>query len=111
KPSLAWRAENLSKRAQKKGAKFGDKTVKFAEDLGDDAAQAMKSWEKEAKKSFRKAELHAKRAAAQMSREAHKAKPYSRRRLTCLKTLCSPGLPPRRGGRSAQKSVYLPPSH
>ena len=75
KPSLGWRAENLSKRAQKKGTKFGEKTVKWAEELGDDAAETLKTFEKDAKKSFRRAESQAKRAVAQATKEAQKVAP------------------------------------
>lgn len=75
KPSLAWRAEHLAKRAQKKGAGFGEKTAKWAEDLGDDAVSTLKALEKDAKKSFRRAEQQAKKAASQAAKEAQKAKP------------------------------------
>ncbi|GAA4830244.1 DoxX family protein [Garicola koreensis] len=75
KPSLGWRAENLSKRAQKKGAKFGEKTSKWAEDLGDDAVDTLKAFEKDAKKSFRRAESEAKRAVAQVAKDAQKVTP------------------------------------
>lgn len=72
KPSLAWRAEHISKSAQKKGAKFGDKTKKWAENLGDDATGTLKAFEKEAKNSFRKAEQQAKKAASRAAKEAQK---------------------------------------
>lgn len=72
KPSLAWRAEHISKNAQKKGAQFGDKTKKWAENLGDDATGTLKAFEKEAKNSFRKAEQQAKKAASRAAKEAQK---------------------------------------
>lgn len=72
RPSLAWRAEHISKRAQKKGAKFGEKTMKWAEDLGDDATGTLKAWEKDARKAFRQAEKQAKKAASQAAKEAKK---------------------------------------
>ncbi|NDK32321.1 DoxX family protein [Nesterenkonia haasae] len=74
KPSLGWRAEHISKRAKKKGAKFGDKTRKWAEDLGDDATSALTAWEKDAKKNFKKAEKQAKKAVKSTTAEARKAK-------------------------------------
>ncbi|NLS10291.1 DoxX family protein [Nesterenkonia sp. MY13] len=74
KPSLSWRAEHISKRAMKKGNKFGEKTVKWAENLGDDAANTLKAWEKDAKKGFKKAEQQAKKAAKAAAKEAEKAK-------------------------------------
>ena len=75
KPSLAWRAEHLAKRAQKKGANFGEKTTKWAEDLGDDAANTLKAFEKDAKKSFQQAEQQARKAAGKAAKEAQKVKP------------------------------------
>lgn len=72
KPSLAWRAEHISKNAQKKGAKFADKTKKWAENMGDDATSTLKAFEKEATNSFRKAERQAKKAASQAAKEAQK---------------------------------------
>lgn len=74
KPSLSWRAEHISKQAKKKGTKFGEKTVKWAEDLGDDAASTLKAWEKDAKKSFKKAEKQAKKAVKAAASEAEKVK-------------------------------------
>lgn len=74
KPSLAWRAEHLSKRAQKKGVQFGAKSMKWAEDLGDDAADTFKSFERDAKKAFSRAESQAKKAASQAAKEAQKVK-------------------------------------
>ncbi|TLP94065.1 DoxX family protein [Nesterenkonia salmonea] len=74
KPSLGWRAEHISKRAKKKGAKFGDKTLKWAEDLGDDATSTLTAWEKDAKKNFKKAEKQAKKAVKSAAAEAQKAK-------------------------------------
>ena len=75
RPSLAWRAEHISKNAQKKGARFGDRTKKWAENLGDDASSTLKAFENDAKKSFRKAEQQAKKAASQAVKQAQKAKP------------------------------------
>lgn len=74
KPSLSWRAEHISKQAKKKGLKFGDKTVKWAEDLGSDAAGTLKSLEKNAKKSFTKAEKQARKSVKSAVKEAEKAK-------------------------------------
>ncbi|GAA4921838.1 DoxX family membrane protein [Nesterenkonia massiliensis] len=74
KPSLAWRAEHLAKDAKKKGTKFADKTVKYAEGLGDDASKTLKAYEKDAKKGFKKAEKEARKAVARASKEAQKAK-------------------------------------
>lgn len=74
KPSLTWRAEHISKQAKKKGTKFGQKTVKWAEDLGEDAAGQLKALEKDAKKGFKKAEKKAKKAVNQAAKEAEKAK-------------------------------------
>ncbi|GAA1805355.1 DoxX family membrane protein [Nesterenkonia flava] len=74
KPSLAWRADHLAKQSKKKGAKFGDKTLKWAEDLGDDATKTLRGFERDAKKSFKQAEKQAKKAVAQASKEAQKAK-------------------------------------
>lgn len=72
KPSLSWRAEHLSKQAQKKGAKFKDKTAKWADELGSDATSALKSLEKDAKKNFRKAERDAIRS---ITKGVEKVKP------------------------------------
>lgn len=74
RPSLSWRAEHISKQAKKKGAKFGEKTVKWAEDLGDDASSTLKAWERDAKKSFKQAEKQAKKAVKAAAAEAQKAK-------------------------------------
>lgn len=72
KPSLAWRAEHISKQSKKKGAKFRDKTLKWAEELGDDAAKAAKTLEKDAKKQFKRAERDAVRAVSKVARESKK---------------------------------------
>ena len=74
KPSLAWRAEHISKRAKKQGTKFGDKTLKWAQDLGDDATSTLSAWEKDAKKNFKKAEKQAKKAVKSASAQANRAK-------------------------------------
>ncbi|RJN33060.1 DoxX family protein [Nesterenkonia natronophila] len=74
KPSLAWRAEHISKRAKKQGTRFGDNTRKWAEDLGDDASKTLSTWEKDAKKSFKKAEKQARKAVRSATAEAKKAK-------------------------------------
>lgn len=74
KPSLSWRAEHISKQAKKKGTKFGEKTVKWAEDLGDDASSTLRAWERDAKKSFKKAEKQAKKAVKAAAAEAEKVK-------------------------------------
>lgn len=72
KPSLAWRAEHIAKQSKKKGAKFRDKTIKWAEDLGDDAVKTAKSLEKEAKKNFARAEKDAKKAITKAAKTAEK---------------------------------------
>lgn len=72
KPSLAWRAEHISKQAKKKGTKFGEKTLERAETLGEDALKVAKSLEKDARKSFQKAEKEAKKAVSQAAKEAKK---------------------------------------
>jgi uncharacterized membrane protein YphA (DoxX/SURF4 family) len=74
RPSLAWRAEHVSKRAKKQGTRFGDNTRKWAEHLGDDASKTLSSWEKDAKKSFKKAEKQARKAVRSATAEAKKAK-------------------------------------
>lgn len=74
KPSLAWRAEHLSKQAKKKGTKFGEKTMKRAEELGDDAAKAVRAYERDAKNAFQKAEKEAQKTAKAVARDAEKAK-------------------------------------
>ncbi|GFZ84139.1 DoxX family protein [Nesterenkonia alkaliphila] len=74
KPSLSWRAEHLSKQAKKKSTRFGEKTAKWAEDLGDDATKTLKAWEKDAKKNFQKAEKQAKKAVRAAAAEGQKAK-------------------------------------
>ncbi|TLP77379.1 DoxX family protein [Nesterenkonia sphaerica] len=74
RPSLAWRAEHISKRAKKQGTRFGDNTRKWAEHLGDDAAKTLSSWEKDAKKSFKKTEKQARKAVRSAAAQANKAK-------------------------------------
>lgn len=72
RPSLSWRAEHISKQARKKGAKFTEKTIDRAEELGDDALKVARSLEKDAKKSFRQAEKKAKKTVSQAAKEARK---------------------------------------
>lgn len=72
KPSLSWRAEHIAKQSKKKGAKFREKTLKWAEDMGDDAVKAAKSLEKDAKKDFARAEKEAKKAISQAAKTAEK---------------------------------------
>lgn len=72
KPSLSWRAEHLSKQASKKSAQFKDKTLKWADELGDDATSTLKALEKDAKKNFRRAEREAVKV---ITKGADKVKP------------------------------------
>lgn len=72
KPSLSWRAEHLAKTTRKKGAKFGDKTFKWADDLGSDATKKVRDFEKNAKKNFQRAEKDALKAISNASKGAKK---------------------------------------
>lgn len=72
KPSLAWRAEHIAKQSKKKGTKFRDKTIKWAENLGDDAVKTAKALEKDAKKNFSRAEKDAKKAITRAVKTAEK---------------------------------------
>ncbi|MDO5492744.1 MAG: DoxX family protein [Nesterenkonia sp.] len=72
RPSLSWRAEHLAKDMKKNGTAFRDKTIKWAEDLGDDAVKSAKAFERDASKTFKRAERDAKRSIKQATREAEK---------------------------------------
>ena len=72
KPSLSWRAEHLAKTTRKKGAKFGDKTFKWADGVGGDATKKIRSFEKNAKKNFQRAEKDALKAITNASKGADK---------------------------------------
>ncbi|WP_168198563.1 DoxX family protein [Nesterenkonia sp. NBAIMH1] len=82
KPSLAWRAEHIAKSSKKKGARFGEKTVKRAEGLGADASKALKSLENDAKKQFKAAEKKASQTARSAAKKAEKAANTTKKRVS-----------------------------
>lgn len=82
KPSLSWRAEHIAKNAKKKGANFGEKTIKRAEGLGDDAAKQLRALEKDAKKQFKAAEKKASKTAQSVAKEAEKAKSKTKKKVS-----------------------------
>ncbi|MGJ9425018.1 DoxX family protein [Nesterenkonia halotolerans] len=73
KPSLGWRAEHLAKNTRKKGAQFGDKTFKWADDFGNGATKKVRDFEKNAKKNFQRAERDALKAINNASKGAKKS--------------------------------------
>lgn len=81
KPSLSWRAEHLAKTTRKKGAKFGDKTFKWADDLGSDATKKVRDFEKNAKKNFQRAEKDALKAINNAAKGANKGAKSAKKKV------------------------------
>ena len=72
KPSLSWRADHLAKVSKKKGNQFRDRTIKWAEGLGEDATKTAKALERDASKNFRRAERDARRVIVKTAKDAKK---------------------------------------